>query len=223
MSWRPEQCAPSGLHAAVRPAAYPVSGVVASPAGDILSLTIDGRTYAGWTDIRVSRGLDRCATDFDISVSERWGATSQAWPIKPYSECVISIGRDPIMTGYVDAYDPSLDADSHHVRVRGRSRTQDLIDCTPDIKSGQFAGYTLEAIAVRSARCSTSASPWRRTGQLRRRGCQTRAIRNRVDVPGTALPPGRGPGDAMTRKAGSCSPGRGQRAPAAASSRARTS
>jgi prophage tail gpP-like protein len=113
------------------------------------TLTVDGKVYAGWTELRVSRGLDRCATDFDISVSERWGATDLAWPIKPYSECVVSIGPDPVMTGYVDAYDPMLDHNTHRVRIRGRSRTEDLVDCTPDIQSGQFAGYTLEAI-VRS-------------------------------------------------------------------------
>jgi prophage tail gpP-like protein len=91
--------------------------------------------------------LDRCATDFDLSVSERWPGQDEPWQITPYSECVVSLGPDPVLTGYVDAYRPGYDRASHTVRIHGRSRTEDLIDCTPDIQSGQFAGYTLEAIA----------------------------------------------------------------------------
>jgi prophage tail gpP-like protein len=80
-------------------------------------------------------------------VSERWPGQDEAWLVRPFSECVVSLGSDPVLTGYVDAYRPSFDHASHSVRIHGRSRTEDLIDCTPDIQSGQFAGYTLAAIA----------------------------------------------------------------------------
>jgi prophage tail gpP-like protein len=118
----------------------------AIPADDVPTITLDGKTYGGWTDLRVSRGLDRCATDFDLQVTERWLGQAVALPIKPFSECVVSLGKDPVLTGYVDAYSPAFDGNSHSVKIRGRSRTADLIDCTPDIESGKFAGYTLEAI-----------------------------------------------------------------------------
>jgi prophage tail gpP-like protein len=122
-----------------------MSGVV--PADDSPTLTVDGKIYAGWTSLRVSRGLDRCASDFDIAVSERWPEQDEPWLIQPFSECVVSIGSDPVLTGYVDGYQSMFDRVAHGVRILGRSRTEDLIDCTPDIQSGQFAGYTLEAIA----------------------------------------------------------------------------
>jgi prophage tail gpP-like protein len=111
---------------------------MAGPAtsADVPSVTVDGKVYAGWTLLRVSRALDRCATDFDISVSERWSGQSEAWLIKPFSECIVSLGRDPVLTGYIDAYRPSFDRATHLVRIHGRSRTEDLIDCTPDIQSG---------------------------------------------------------------------------------------
>jgi prophage tail gpP-like protein len=111
------------------------------------TLTVDGKIYAGWTSLRVTRALDRCATDFDIEVSERWADQDTAWMIQPFAECVVSIGQDPVLTGYVDGYNPAFGRTAHTVRILGRSRTEDLIDCTPDIKSGQFAGYSLEAIA----------------------------------------------------------------------------
>jgi prophage tail gpP-like protein len=113
-----------------------------------ITLTVNGRTYGGWTSVRVSRGIDRCATDFDIEVSERWESQPTPWQIQPFDACTISIGGDLVLTGYVDDYLPSLGPRQHAVRIRGRSRTEDLIDCTPDIPSGQFSGYSLSAIAT---------------------------------------------------------------------------
>jgi prophage tail gpP-like protein len=115
---------------------------------DQLQLLIDGQAYGGWTEIRVTRGLTRCATDFDIAVTERWTNQGQPWRILPGAPCQIRIGRDVLLTGYVDAYQPTIDAAAHGVRIAGRSKTEDLIDCSPDIPSGQFAGYTLAAIAA---------------------------------------------------------------------------
>ncbi len=114
---------------------------------DPLFLLIDGRQYGGWTSARVTRGLTRCATDFDIEVSERWAGQNEPWQIKPFAKCEIFAGRDRMMTGFVDSYSPSGTATSHSVRINGRSKTMDLIDCMPDIQSGQFAGYRLSAIA----------------------------------------------------------------------------
>jgi prophage tail gpP-like protein len=42
---------------------------------------------------------------------------------------------------------PGYTAHEHTVRVTGRSKTQDLIDCTPDVPGGQFSGYKLDQIA----------------------------------------------------------------------------
>ena len=53
----------------------------------------------------------------------------------------------PVLTGYIDNYLPEVEADRHAVRITGRSKTEDIIDCTPDIPGGQFAGYKLDAIA----------------------------------------------------------------------------
>ena len=116
-------------------------------ADDALTLAVAGRLYEGWTAIRVSRGIDRCATDFDIEVSERWANQDAPWQILPYTPCRITIGTDPVLTGYVDIYSPRMGPSAHTVQIQGRSKTEDLIDCTPDIKAGQFSGYSLAAIA----------------------------------------------------------------------------
>lgn len=114
---------------------------------DPITMMIDGRRYGGWTGARITRGLTRCATDFDIEVTERWAGQAEPWRIKPFARCEIYAGSDRLMTGYIDSYLPSGTATSHSVRISGRSNTSDLVDCMPDIQSGQFSGYTLAAIA----------------------------------------------------------------------------
>ena len=69
------------------------------------------------------------------------------FPLGPFQECTAAIGSDPVLTGYIDNYLPEVEADRHAVRVTGRSKTEDIVDCTPDIAGGQFAGYKLDAIA----------------------------------------------------------------------------
>jgi prophage tail gpP-like protein len=114
---------------------------------DIVTLTINGRAYSGWKSLRVSRGIDRCVSDFHFEVSERWTGQATPWQILPFAQCVIAIDGQPILTGYVDDYAPKLGPTEHATEITGRSKTMDLVDCTPDIPSGQFSGYSMAAIA----------------------------------------------------------------------------
>lgn len=119
-------------------------------ADDNLTVEINGQVYEGWKSARVSRSLDHCAADFDLTVTERWavGGTGDApWQIKPFDACTVSAGGEPLITGFVDYYGPGFDAMSHGVRIAGRSKTEDIIDCMPDIPGGQYDNYKLDKIA----------------------------------------------------------------------------
>lgn len=117
------------------------------PPNETMSLIVKGTAYSGWKEIRVSRGIDRMATDFDIALSVTWGAANLPWKISKFDPCAIKIGNDLILTGYVDDVEPEFDAHHDGLRIKGRSQTEDIIDCTPDLPSGQFSGYTLDQIA----------------------------------------------------------------------------
>lgn len=120
-----------------------------APAADVPRLRVGGMDYFGWTQLRVTRGIDRMAADFDLQVVERWTSQAPPWQITPFSPCEIFLGEDLLLTGYVDGYFPAFDARGHFVRIIGRSKTEDLIDCTPEIEGGEFRGATLDAIARR--------------------------------------------------------------------------
>lgn len=114
-----------------------------------VTLTVNGQEYGGWTAVRISRGIEQAASEFDISVTERWAvtATSPPWQIKLNDSCTIALAGQLVLTGYVEKYRAGYTATSHTVRIAGRSKTCDVVDCMPDLGAGQFSGYTLDKIA----------------------------------------------------------------------------
>lgn len=122
-----------------------VSPADAPRANDVV-LSIGGQKYSGWQDVRVTRDLEAGASDFELEVTERWAGQSKPWQIALFTPAVITFGSSLALTGYVERYEPSYNKDTHSVRIAGRSKTCDVIDCMPDI-NGSFNGQTLDAIA----------------------------------------------------------------------------
>lgn len=114
---------------------------------DDLVLKINGQNYQGWTEARVTRALKECASSFDFSVTERWAGRQGIWQIRPFDKAEVTIGGQTVLTGYVEHYNPAYDKDTHAVRVAGRSKTCDIVDCMPDVSPGEYDGYTLDKVA----------------------------------------------------------------------------
>jgi len=116
---------------------------------DQIVLKINGQKYEGWTDMEIETGLKECSSVITMPVSERWAGKTPPtpWQINRYDKVTVSIGDDLILTGYVDAYNPSYSADDHNVRITVQSKTCDLVDCMPEVAGGSFAGSKLDAIA----------------------------------------------------------------------------
>ncbi len=120
------------------------------PSEDV-SLIVAGRAWSGWLDVRITRGCERVPADFDIAVTERFpGQPGQLW-VKPGDACQIKAGADLLLTGYVDRYMPSISPDRHAVRVQGRSKCEDLVDCSAEISTYQINNTTPLALAQRLA------------------------------------------------------------------------
>jgi len=97
---------------------------------DDVTITTGGKIVGGWQAVRVTRGIERMPSDFDIALTELYpGATDQI-VIQPGASCVVKLGADVVVTGYVDRYVPSVSARGHGVRIQGRGKCQDLVDCS---------------------------------------------------------------------------------------------
>ena len=80
---------------------------------------------SGWESIRVTRGIERFPSDFDITMSEPPNTVL----VHAGDACTVRLGRDLVLTGYVDRRMPSIGPRQHQLRVSGRGKCQDLADC----------------------------------------------------------------------------------------------
>lgn len=110
------------------------------------TLKVDGQVFEGWHSIRVTRSMERLAGDFELEFSEAW-PRRELDTIAAGKACQVFLDDEPVITGYIDDEEPTYDDRSHGVRVAGRDRTADLVDCSAIYKSGQWRGATLERIA----------------------------------------------------------------------------
>ena len=118
---------------------------------DDLTLIVGGRKLSGWTSIRVSRGIERCPSDFDVMMTELYPGDVGAFVIQPGDACQVLLGADLVITGYVDRLVPSFNAGQHALRVMGRSKCADLVDCDAEWPGGQIAGSSVLEIARKLA------------------------------------------------------------------------
>lgn len=114
---------------------------------DQVLLVVDGIGYGGWKDVQVTAGIDRQARSFSLTVTDRWPGNDIARRVSPGDLCELWMGADKVLTGYVDATPVSFDSESVTVKVNGRSKTADLVDCSVQNEQTQWKKARLEQIA----------------------------------------------------------------------------
>ncbi len=114
---------------------------------DLLTLKIGGQIYGGWKSVSIRTGIEQIAGSFDLAITERWPNQPTEWAIPPGESCVVLIGDDVVISGYVDSVAVSYDDGSHEIKVTGRDRAGDLVDCSAP--STAFSGLTFEEICQR--------------------------------------------------------------------------
>lgn len=122
-----------------------------SAAADDLTLTIGGQAISGWTEIRATRGITRLPSDFEIGLTELYPGELDKVVVTPGQACTVSLGSDLVITGYVDRFSPTFAANRHSIRVVGRSKCEDLVDCAAEWPGGQINGANALAIAQKLA------------------------------------------------------------------------
>ena len=113
----------------------------------IAELNIDSLYYGGWKTMHATRSIETMAGSFDLEVTERWPGQPKSSPIKPGQKCALFLNEKRLITGWVDVVSPDFDAETHTIRVSGRDKTCDLVDCSAIHKSGQWHNVKLDQIA----------------------------------------------------------------------------
>lgn len=99
---------------------------------DELILTVSGRNIQGWDDVRVTRGIERLPSDFDLGLMDYFPGSDAKQLVREGEPCQVRLGDDLVMTGYVDQWSPMISGSRHEVRATGRSKCQDLVDCSAE-------------------------------------------------------------------------------------------
>lgn len=123
-----------------------------------VTLRINGKDFAGWTRVNISAGIDRIARSFDVDITRQWPQSNNiadlGLPVVEGDLVEVLIGNEKVVTGFVDSTPLRYDAGSVSAGISGRSKTEDLIDCSAPTQPGQFTSRSLSQIV------STLAQPF---------------------------------------------------------------
>lgn len=118
---------------------------------DELILEIGGHAFSGWSSIRVTRGIERLPSDFEIEMTEIYPGDVSTFQINPGDSCAVRLGNDVVVTGYIDRFAPMIDGGQHSITVCGRGKCSDLVDCSAEWPGGQISGANVLQIAQKLA------------------------------------------------------------------------
>lgn len=97
---------------------------------DELTLEVGGRSISGWDQIRVTRSIERLPSDFSLSLMDYYPGSDEKQLVTPGDPCVVRLGADPVVTGYIDRWSTLIGPSRHEVHATGRGKCQDLVDCS---------------------------------------------------------------------------------------------
>ncbi len=114
----------------------------------IVQLTVNNQIHEGWTDCTVELNLDALSGAFALTVTEDWVKKNKKMSLKinEGDACSLALDGATVITGWVDKVTPSYSSTAHSIKVEGRDKTGDLVDCSAPITD--WHGRKLEQIAV---------------------------------------------------------------------------
>ena len=118
---------------------------------DEVSIVLSDRRWAGWVSVRITRGLERMPSDFEIGLTEVFPGETEMLVAHVGEVCEVYIGRDLVLTGYVDRVTPSISPGQHDVTISGRGKCQDLVDCSAEWEGGQIIASSVLEVAQKLA------------------------------------------------------------------------
>nr|WP_181147287.1 hypothetical protein [Burkholderia multivorans] len=88
----------------------------------------DGLSLTGWKSVRITRSIEFGTSSFDLACSA--DANTLKLVSKEGAPIKVSIGDDVVLTGYVETIESIMTPRTHDIRISGRGKLADLIDCS---------------------------------------------------------------------------------------------
>jgi prophage tail gpP-like protein len=133
--------------APVTPAATP--NTARGSTNDDLILVMDGQKVTGWSSVRFARSCERFPSSFDAQVTEK-DPTGEQVVFMPFKACDVFLGTDRVSSGYIDAVHNTLDATNHIMSIFGRSKCEDLVDCSAEFGPNHSQGAGIPKLLIQN-------------------------------------------------------------------------
>lgn len=91
-----------------------------------INIEVDGTIYEGFTNISVTKSIDRVSGSFNFTLTQPDNITT--FPIKNGSPCKIFVNNIKVIDGFIQRLSVSYNVNSHTINVVGGDKTVDLID-----------------------------------------------------------------------------------------------
>lgn len=89
-------------------------------------VAINGRVFIGWTSVEVTQDIAALCSTFRVGIAPSRGVEDDFYQGAPVE---LGIGKQPILTGYIDKTSEEVTSSSHSLVVEGRDKAGDLVDC----------------------------------------------------------------------------------------------
>ena len=111
---------------------------------DRLILRVAGTDWEGWQRVSVTRSVEQVPSSFEIEVTERYPTGGQI-SIKPGDPCQVLLGGAVVLTGWIARSAATINPTAHDVRISGRSKSSDLVDCSAFVGSQDSPQYQIKS------------------------------------------------------------------------------
>lgn len=116
-----------------------------------IKLIVAGRALDRWKTARVIRTIDAVSGSFQLGLAGIGSSGSGKWPIREEDECQVLIGKEPIVTGWIDRWEASLTATDRKITVSGRDKTGALVDNSAVTRDWEYFNVDVVELARRLA------------------------------------------------------------------------
>lgn len=113
-----------------------------------VELVVAGQIYGGWTRVEIQRSVEQIAGGFSVGLTSRWPGVDVPVGLREGLPVEVRLGGETVITGYIDTVEMDLSDTRSVVRVEGRDKTGDLVDCSAVHKTGQWRAARLEQIVA---------------------------------------------------------------------------
>ena len=112
-------------------------------------LKVAGEEYSGWTSIHVEQSLENIAHSFSLDATDLFPGRPEDWNLALGDECSIELDGEPLVTGYIEDIHINYDGRNHVMKISGREKTADLVDCSFAETENEWKNLDVGAILVR--------------------------------------------------------------------------